>query len=373
MKRNMLENMIWRGKIKKEELPFNEVDYLILSVLIYQRFEDVKSYGEGLTIKELYPIVCPLPLSEVKGFDTNRYKLWALCASSIRFSSLRLDHFSISTSNEIDNEEQFAAAIFSFDNKDAIVIFRGTDESITGWKEDLNLGFEDEIPSEKKALEFILEYEKEYNFLTLCGHSKGGTLALYVSRMVDDLIFNKISAIWSFDAPGLPDSLATGPRWEEIKKVTKSFIPTSSIIGMLFNTTLNPYIVKSDSLGILQHDAFNWNINKESFVLSHDRSVLSKYRTKTMQNFFNNSSKEDREILVEVLYKVLLSVKENNVFKLPIAIVEHFSLFNKALESLNEKEQDVLKRLNAAMREARLSSIETIVGKTRGKSEKKEE
>lgn len=363
MKKSMLENMVWRGNIAKEELPFNEVDYLILSVLIYQRFEDVKSYGEGLTIKELYPIVCPLPLSEVKGFDINRYKLWALCASSIRFSTLRLDHFSMSISSQKDNEEQFAAAIFSFDDKNAIVIFRGTDESITGWKEDLNLGFEDEIPSEKKALEFVLEHEKEYSSLTLAGHSKGGTLALYTARIADDLIFNKIAAIWSFDAPGLPDSLATGPRWEKIKEETKSFIPTSSIIGMLFNTTLNPYIVKSDSLGILQHDAFNWNIDKESFILSHDRSAYSKYRTKTMQNFFNNSSKEDREILVEVLYKVLLSVKENNVFKLPIAIVEHFSLFNKALESLNEKEQDVLKRLNAAMREARLSSIGSIVGK----------
>lgn len=363
MKENILKNMLWRGSKKVEELPFNEVDYLILSVLIYQRLEDVPSFGEGLTIEELYPLVCPLPLSLVKGFDINRYKLWALCSSSKRFKSLRLDHFSISLSKEKNNEKQFAAAIFSFSKEEGYVVYRGTDESITGWKEDLNLGFEDEIPSENMALKFLERFQKEYNTLILTGHSKGGTLALYSLLKCSDETLNKTNRLYLYDSPGLPDSLSVGPRWEEIKKKTESFVPSDSLIGMLFNGPIEPLIVKSDSIGIMQHDAFNWHIRKESFVLLKELSIRSKLQREALQKFFHSSTKEDREVLVEVLYKVLSSLNEDNVFRLPLVALERFSLLSNEINKLSDKEKNVVKRLSVVMREATRSSLNLIVGK----------
>ena len=371
MKRSLIENMDWRGDKDFSVLPFNEVDALILSVLIYQRFEDEDGYGEGKTLPALYPVLCPVPVELTKGFETTRYRLWKKVAGSKRFSSFRVDHFSFSlSSEEEEKEEQFAAYILSTGDGRGYVIFRGTDESITGWKEDLNLGFEDEIPSERKALEFLEEYGREYNSLVLAGHSKGGTLALYSSLKAGDDLFSRIETIYSFDAPGLASSLTVSPRWKEVLEKTESFVPSSSVIGMLFNTSEKAKVVRSDSIGIMQHDALTWCTKRETFIFEKDVSILSRLHSASMRSFLSSTTKEEREILVSVIYRVLSSVKEENVFRIPLVILERLDLFNSELLSLTDKEKKILRKLFRAFMASRREGFESLKDSRNGKKEK---
>lgn len=372
MRNNLLDNIVWRGEKDFTSLPFREVDALILSVLIYQRFEDVENYGEGLTLKELYPIVCPLPIELTSGFDTNRYKLWAKVISSKRFSSLTLSRFAYSLSSERQNEEQFGAAVFKGESLPDILIYRGTDESITGWKEDLNLGFEDEIPSERKALSFLEEIANDANSIIMAGHSKGGTLALYSALKAKDSTFNKIERIYSFDAPGLPEEMTESPRWQAVVHKTESYLPSYSIFGVLFNTIPDPKVVKSDGIGVFQHDAFTWRLGEETFIYDKALSPRSRLHGESLRSFFTSSTRKEREILVEAIYKVLGALEENNVFHIPVVIIEHLDLFTKEIASLSKEERDVVKKLLGTIRKARKEGYRKIKEQSNGSSKEKE-
>ncbi len=345
MKRSLIENMDWRGEKDLSILPFNEVDALIFSVLIYQRFEDAPEDIEGKTMRELYPILCPVPISLTKAPDTLRYRLWEKTASSRRFSSLRLDKFSSSLSKEEKSEEQFAAAVFSSGDGKGYVIFRGTDESLTGWKEDLNLAYEDEIPSERKALEFLSSTSGEYTSLILAGHSKGGTNAMYSALKASPGLLSTVGKIYAFDAPGLSQSLTSSPAWKSVVDKTESYVPSTSIVGMLFGAMEKQKVVRAEGPSLLQHDPFTWVTDKESFVYEKDVSVVSRLHSASMQNFLSSTTKEERAILVSVISRVLASVKEENIFRIPFVIFERFDLFNNELLSLTDEEKRVVKKL----------------------------
>lgn len=370
MRRSLLDNMDWRGEKDFSSLPFGEVDALILSVLIYQRFEDQDDYGRGKTIKELFPLLCPVPAELTTGFEPNRIRLWKKAASSRRFSSLVLSDFDIALSSKEKNEEQFAAAVFSSPSIPSVVIYRGTDESITGWKEDLNLGFEDEIPSERRALSFLLSPVLRSGDIIMGGHSKGATLAVYAALKADDDIFRRIKCVYSFDGPGLPESLARGERWNELVEKTSSYVPTNSIFGVLFNTIPDPKVVKADGVGVFQHDAFNWNLEKETFVFDKEISPLSRLHGESLRSFFASSTRKEREILVEVIYKVLGSVSEKNVFHIPLVIIEHLDLFTKGIASLTNEEKKVISKLLKTIRQSRREGYRKLREECSGSREK---
>ena len=363
--------MDWRGDKNFSLLPFNEVDALIFSVLIYQRFEDAEESIEGKTMRELYPILCPVPSELTKGFDTARFRLWEKVSSSERFSSIRLDIFSSSLSKEEKNEEQFAAAVFSCGDGRGYVIFRGTDESITGWQEDLNLACEGEIPSERKALEFLSSCGSSYTSLVLAGHSKGGTNALYSALKAENGIFQRIEKIYSFDAPGLARSLTLTPRWEEVTAKTESYVPSTSIIGMLFNTAERQRVVKADGIAIMQHDPLTWWTEKESFVYEKDLSIVSRLHSASMQNFLSSTTKEERGILVSVISRVLSSVREENIFRIPFVIFERFDLFNNELLSLTDEEKRIVKKLFRAYMASSRKGYKRLKDNSSGRKEDK--
>ncbi len=371
MYRNLIEDMDWRGDKAFSTLPFNEVDALILSVLIYQRFEDASEPVMGKTMSELLPVLCPVPSSLTKGTDTPRCRLWEKTAASKRFSVMKLDVFSSSLSKEEENEEQFAAAVFSTGDGKGYVIFRGTDESITGWKEDLALAYEDEIPSERKALEFLTVYGRNYSSLVLAGHSKGGTLALYAVLKADDEISQKVKKIYAFDAPGLAPSLTLSPEWRNTNAKTESYVPSTSIVGMLFNNMENEKVVKAVGPALLQHDPFSWCTDKAGFVYEKDIPVLSRLNSATMRSFFASTTKEEREELVGVINRVLDSMKEENVFRIPVVIFERFDLFNNELLSLTDEEKIIVKKLFKAFMASRRESYRKLRKRQRGGKEEK--
>ncbi len=365
MKENLIDYIHRNGNKALEESPFNEIDALILSVLIYRKFETLEEVGSGKTLKELYAPLCG------KEKEDNDTRLFKEVSETERLSHLYLDDYLVSLSKEKKSEEQFASAVFSIDGKTGYVVFRGTDSSITGWKEDLNMAYEDEIPSERKALRFLEKVSKRYSKTIISGHSKGGTLALYATLKADESTFAKIEAVYSFDAPGLPDRTIATPRWNDVIKKSRSYIPSTSIFGVMFNTIPNPKVVKADAIGVFQHDAFSWRIMGERFVYEKDISVISRLHGEALRQFFSSSTKDDREIVVDIIYKVLSSVKEENVFHIPLVIIEHLDLFNKEIASLTKEEREVLRKMLRTLRESRRKGYKALEEKIDGKEEEK--
>ena len=293
---NILDTLLWLGSISKNAIPFSEVDMLIITILEYQKLETIPKALLGKSVRELVDYACPVSEDQLKGFEVNQVKLWKKVASSDRYKDLKLLGAVGETIKDDKMAEQYAAALFQ-EGDEYYLVYRGTDESLTGWKEDFDMAVCDEIPSERRALEDLEKIAGNVNSLHLLGHSKGGTLALYAAMMADDETFSKIKDIYLFDAPGLPDSLINEKRWKEIESISHSYIPSSSIIGMLFNTLDNAVVVKSSSLGLMQHDAFTWLFAGGKFVTQQDITIRSHKIDSTVKNFLKLLERNERETL----------------------------------------------------------------------------
>lgn len=349
---NILDTLLWLGSISKNAIPFSEVDMLIITILEYQKLETIPKALLGKSVREQVDYACPVSEDQLKGFEVNQVKLWKKVASSDRYKDLKLLGAVGETIKDDKMAEQYAAALFQ-EGDEYYLVYRGTDESLTGWKEDFDMAVCDEIPSERRALEDLEKIAGNVNSLHLLGHSKGGTLALYAAMMADDETFSKIKDIYLFDAPGLPDSLINEKRWKEIEIISHSYIPSSSIIGMLFNTLDNAVVVKSSSLGLMQHDAFTWLFAGGKFVTQQDITIRSHKIDNTVKNFLKLLERNERETLVEVLYKILKATEEENVWLMPEAAAKRFPEIKKAIEDLSEEEKKTLTSIILTLEKAR--------------------
>ena len=354
-KSNILDTLLWLGSISKNAIPFYEVDMLIITILEYQKLETIPKEMFGKPVKELLSYACPLSEDEVMGFEVNQVKLWKRVSASERYKDLKLLSAVGEKIEDDKGAEQYAAALFQ-EGSEYYLVYRGTDESLIGWKEDFNMAICEEIPSEKRALESIEKVTENIDGIHILGHSKGGTLALYAALKAKEEVFNKIKDIYIFDAPGLPDSMIEKERWEKIQGITRSYIPSSSIIGMLFNTTENSVVVKSSSLGLLQHDAFTWLLSGGKFITQPDITYRSHKIDSTVKNFLKMLDKNERETLVEVLYKILTATEEENVWLMPEAAAKRFPEIKKAIEELSVEEKKTLASILLTLEKARIET-----------------
>ena len=233
----------WRGDLDFAASPMNEVDLAIISALVYLPFENIASHNlTGLTIAELDACFnADLKLVEVLDMERSLNKFLAPLAATRRFGGGRLRRFSsITEDNEVDEkDEQFCAATFSFpagDEEIVVVTFRGTDSTMVGWRENFTMGYADTVPAQHDALDYLADALETFPRVYVCGHSKGGNLAMWSAANVAAEAQERIITVLNLDGPGLNDAMLATPGWEAIRPRVRSLVPESSVIGMLLGT-----------------------------------------------------------------------------------------------------------------------------------------
>ena len=290
-----------------ETLPFNSVDSLVLSSAAYIHFPNAISEvsgWRGVRLQELYmaehfeEMFHNIPLGE----DTK--KLFFAIAASPRFRNIRVMGYT--EQFDLVSEKQFSAMTFMVQPNLYYIAFRGTDSTIVGWKEDFNMTFKAPIPSQEEAVRYI---EKAALYcpgkIVTGGHSKGGNLAVYAAAMCRENIRDRISKIYSHDGPGFLETTLKSPEFQSISSRIEKTIPHSAVIGMLLEHRENFDIVKSNTLGLLQHDQFTWEIEGNSFIYIENLTKNAKFTDKTLSDWLNHLTEEERERFVDSLFSVL--------------------------------------------------------------------
>ena len=267
---NILDYLDWRGDLTFEQSPFNEVDNLILACFpILNWMVSVRYRMEILFIWRSFQenFFAEKKNEKIKAQTTflqNIPELLRKMAKSSRYRKCRVGGFV----NEIlpSETKQFAAVTIDLPDGTVYISFRGTDDTIIGWKEDFNLS-NGIVPSHKRALEY-LEIKGRYiqSMLRIGGHSKGGNLAMYAAMQCGEEVQDKILSVYDNDGPGFPEGFFHGKDIEKILKKVTRIIPEASVIGMLLTHQKEPVIVDSTQKGIMQHDAFSWEIMGPSFI-----------------------------------------------------------------------------------------------------------
>ena len=285
------------------ERPFDALDSLVLTQLVYMPMEGLTDRGGLPTTAQAWAWVRErVDFERLDIFQKKRYRLFECCAGLPRYRDWPLHDYV----NIIDarREMQFCACTWDLPGGESYIAFRGTDLTIAGWKEDLNMSFMT-VPSQKEAASYAGRIARRGAALRLGGHSKGGNLAVYAGACADVSVQERILRVYSFDGPGVDAGTLNSQGYDRISGRIESYIPQSSVVGMLLHYHPVYTVVRSATAGILQHDAMTWQVKDGAFVTLGDVDLSGKITDEAIHTWLEGMDMDQRRELVDTLYHVV--------------------------------------------------------------------
>lgn len=316
----ILDYIDWRGDIPLSIGGFNDVDALIFTQLSYLDFAGIvpENFAERITLAaawEKFRSARDFAERKNVGLVINPLSVDLLeaAAKSTRFSDVALSGFV----DKFDGsaEEQFCALVFSVD-EGHFVAFRGTDDTIVGWKEDFNLAFKDKVAAQVDAAGYLSSFLDEENArdeIFVGGHSKGGNLAIFSVSELSAEKFSRIKRIYNFDGPGFSKEKISSSGFEKLRPLVKSFFPHLSIVGQLFEHFDEFSVVESSGQFLMQHDPFTWAVRGPSFVFKESLDEKSEYFSRTFNGWLEKIQDGKREQFVDAVFSVIGATKNGSL------------------------------------------------------------
>lgn len=308
---DLFDYLIWRGDLDFSQSAFSEVDCLLLCQITYLNFyslvpHDFSKNGPLLknVAQNMFKLKDYAQRSDLgPGINPRTMELFIEASKTKRFGSLNMCAFRSIT--DLEKEEQFCAVTFCSPQWNA-VIFRGTDSSIVGWKEDFNLGYLPQVPAQVDACEYLDQAAAELkNQFILGGHSKGGNLALYAATHCKGHHVSRILSIYNNDGPGFSREFFSSERFLSVRDRLNTYVPGLSIVGMLFCHPDEYKVVQSSEKGFGQHDPMSWILDGPGFELIEQRANASKFIGETINEWMDDLSPEEKEEFIETVFGVL--------------------------------------------------------------------
>ena len=366
---NIIDYVQWRGDIPLGQVPFSEIDALILSYLSYMPFAGILNssmQGAGTPLDDAAQALLSLNAQEHSKLaysEKEDRQLLAALRGSERFSGARLigyvDRYDRAT------EKQFSAVTFLLPDGTAFAAFRGTDDTVVGWKENFNMTFDREVPAQRDAVAYVQAlYKARALPLRLGGHSKGGNLAVYAGMCCPDAVREAILAVYNFDGPGFNEEVAASPAFTRLGERVRTFVTQSSLIGILLWHNEPFTIIKSDSVSFFQHNVYTWQLMGGRFIELERRSGSSLFADDTLKRWLAETPPQQREAFINGVFSVIDAGDGRNV----IDLFEGHNLMAmlRAAGSMDERTradvQEALRLLGEAVKE----NASAQVGRTAG-------
>ncbi len=303
---DLFDYLLWRGDLSMDVVPPNPVDTLILSELSYIEYDGLVpgDFLHPVPLRVAAEAFLALPDWENRVRVKRDADLIAACAQSLRFGSLRLVFFRSELLPQ--QESQFAAVTWLLPGGTAVITYRGTDLTLTGWKEDFNMSFQSCVPAQEKALRYLEAFARAHRGpICLAGHSKGGNLAVYAAAMALPELQERIVFAHNHDGPGFHSAMLTEPGYRAMLPRIHTFVPQSSVVGMLLEHE-EPYtVVRSRQLSLLQHEPFSWEVLGGDFIRMEEIDENSRFLDRTIKTWLAQTSMEDRNAFVDAVFELL--------------------------------------------------------------------
>lgn len=317
------------------EKKMTEVDILIFSQLSYVLLDNIDfSNDKKYTIENLYSLIDQKKKKKYIISQLNASKMFDMIYNTKRYKDIKLFNYQYNTNWDM----QFCAMQLELPTKENIVVFEGTDNTIAGWKEDAILSYK--YPTESQFLAGIYMnnvLKKTKGKIYVCGHSKGGNLALTGSMRTNIFRKHKIKSIYSFDGPGLKESEFNSFAYKSIRKRLHNIIPDTSFVGVLFKQE-NLDVIKSSQKGLLQHNATTWLIDNDKLIRTK-QNHLSIELDNVFNSWLESYNYEERELIVNNFFHLL---EEANITSLTDINLKSLFEIVRVSKSFDKKTKQVL-------------------------------
>lgn len=321
---NLFDYITWRGDLSFEQSPINVVDSLIFSVFAYIVFPgcegaEVKTLGDAIAGTLTLP-----PQDRTRVLDMmseNSVRLAQRAAESERFRDVRICQYVDMLCEQ--SEKQFAAMTFLLPDGSVFIGYRGTDNSLVGWKEDVNMSFLNGTPAQREAAVYAENIANRYDgIIRLGGHSKGGNLAVWAAANLPEDVVRRIAQVFSHDGPGFTEEFIASESYDRLTGKVFSFVPESSVVGVLM-AHCDYLTIKSTNHSVMQHDPFSWQIIGKRFVYDLERTKSGRTLERAVNGFISGMNAEEKEQYVEKIYSILRSTKVRTLHDLEKNMVQN--------------------------------------------------
>lgn len=347
----------WRGDLTFAQDAFNEVDNLILCIIAYlnfRRFPELRSRDadKAVLMSDIVPRMTAE--DEQQGLSPNNYiPLMKLAAESCRFAPVRL--FGYETVRDETREMQLDALSFLLPDGTLFCAFMGTDRSLVGWKENLNLSYMDAVPAQIGAVEYVkdMAWRCPERPVRIGGHSKGGNLAAYAAIHIPEALQARMLDAYNNDGPGFRRDVTDTAEYRRIAAKLHTYIPAASIVGVLLEHTEDYTVVASSSRAIMQHEPLTWGVLGSRFIRQEARSEFGKASDDVVREWLASLSPQERKEFSNALFDMftqggtvqsLEDVRQSELLKRLAADEKQKGIVSEALRRLMADVKDELLR-----------------------------
>ncbi len=328
------------GDYTLEEKAFSEVDSLALSQFAYLKFDGmVPAAGEKLPPVSLAYLAQHEKYDDLYGDERYRKDNTALfdgLYNSKRFRNLKIGNYV--NQIDLDTETQFSAVTFLLPDGVSYVAYRGTDETIVGWKEDMNLAFSEPVPGQCMAVEYL-------NYAAACiegafymgGHSKGGNLAVYAAMNCEENVRQRIITIFDHDGPGFRPEVKAAGAYDEIADRIRKTVPRSSLVGMLLYTDGVYEVVGSRTIGLAQHNPYTWLVKEDRFQIEEELYAGRKFLDEALNQWILSLDQNKMHTFVDTFYQIVLASETDNLIDFTANWFQSIHKIGTALKGLDQQ------------------------------------
>ena len=341
----LLDYLKWRNDVNFSAASFNDIDNVVLSYLSYMDFGELFSEHNSVhSIEETFELFCEKhSLEEIreKGQSTERVPL--LLEEMVygdRFRGTKIGYYE----DILDKEKikQFAAVIFLLPNGTNYISFRGTDSTITGWKEDFLMSCTSDTEGAKEAVRYLNNVPNLLEGdLTIGGHSKGGNFAMYASTFCNEIVKERIIKIYNNDGPGFRDEIINSDEYKRILPKICNIVPQTSIIGQLLSNDGEQKIVKSNAIGILQHDPMTWEVTKDKFV-DCELDEFSRFVKAALGTWLEKIDDKTRQSVVSTVFSMIEDTGVETFREFGSSLFKNTEILIKGLVNLPKSKRNEL-------------------------------
>ena len=365
---NINDYLIWRGDIKiNPYVKYNEIDSMILARLSYLRFDKIEM-KEEMTIEEASNLM--------KDFDNDEFlyngdkELITNLGQSSRFKNMIITDYE--KNNDREAEKQFGAVTVHISDKEMYVSYIGTDCSIYGWKEDLNMAFMESVPCQVAGKEYLERVAKKYpnKKIRIGGHSKGGNVAIYAAITSSKEVQDRIVKVYNYDGPGLSKNTINQYMNDDILKKIETYIPQDSVVGRILYHKEKITVVLSKEKGIYQHDIYSWQIKQSEIITVEKNTETSENINTTIIDWLENTTPAQRKIFADSLFELFYSTDVNTFSDIKKSMS---SSVPKILKKYSELMEDDKKTMTAMIKVFALSYMSVVKEKETSKFKNKKD
>jgi len=306
---NLPDYLDWRGDLPFTVSPFNEVDCYLLAKVgcadftgivpadggvisigeaverYFARYGSAGDYFGALASASIGPALRRLPQTE-------------------RFRAVGLTGFEKKTDPAAS--EQFSALTLVLPDGTHFITFRGTDDTLAGWRENFMMSLVDPVAAQADAGRYLAWAACTYpGTLIVGGHSKGGNLAVYAAATASESVQDRIGAVYNLDGPGFAAAFLAAAGYRRIRPRLHTVLPQHSLIGLLLTHETTLTIVRSSRSGPAAHDGFNWEVLGTQFVRCGELSRGSRAFDESINTLLAQMDLAQRREFIDQVFELL--------------------------------------------------------------------